>query len=159
MKPVYQDRFGLGQGNCAWACVASLFEISLDDLRFPPPTDDNLREWTNLNMPDTEFHYRDLGFNYRVVEGYPDVEGVGTGRWAYDLPDEWDPPAADYWLASVNSLGLKRPVEDSYYPMPALHMVVMRGRDLVHDPNPKYAARMPYTPTVVAQSWWTKKTP
>lgn len=152
MRKVYQDRFGYGEGNCAWACISTLFDIPLDDLRHPPPCAEDLLRWTQEYMPHLEYHHIDLGRNFRLVEGYDYVEGVGTERWTYDLPDAWDPPVEGYWLASINSLGLKRPVEDPYYPMPALHMVVMRGRELFHDPNAQYAD---YEPTVVMQTWWT----
>jgi hypothetical protein len=154
-RRVYQDRFGYGEGNCAWACVATLFGVGLDRLRLPPPSDSELMAWSKGAAPMLEFHNRDLATNYRIEEGYEDVEGVGTGRWAYDVPDEWEPPVPGFWLASVNSPGLKRPVEDPYYPMPALHMVVMCGRDMYHDPNPRYADLVPYEPTVVGQTWWT----
>jgi hypothetical protein len=129
--------------------------LDIETLRYPPPTDTDLAKWTSDTFDSIEYHYSDLAHNFRVVEGFPDVEGVGTGRWAYDLPEVWEPPTEDYWMASVCSLGLKRPVEDPYYPMPALHAVVMRGASLVHDPNAAYADRVPYEPTVVAQSWWT----
>lgn len=155
MRPVYQNRFGYGAGNCAWACVASLFELELDSLPAKPPAALDMLEWSKEALPHLKFNNRDLGYNYRIEEGYPDAEGVGTGRWTYDLPDAWDPPTDGYWLASVNSLGLKRPVEDPYYPRPALHMVVMHGRRLVHDPNPRYAVLLPYRPVVVEQTWWT----
>jgi hypothetical protein len=33
VKPVDQDKFGAPEGNCWTACVASILEVSLDDLR------------------------------------------------------------------------------------------------------------------------------
>lgn len=152
---VSQDRFGNGEGNCVWACVATLFGLPLDRLRLPPPCAQELLDWTKENAPTLEFHDVDLARNYRIEEGFPDVEGVGTGRWAYDVPDEWEPPVQGFWIAGVESLGLKRTVEDPYYPMPALHAVVMHGRTMFHDPNPKYADRVPYEPRVVTMEWWT----
>lgn len=151
MRPVFQDRFGYGEGNCAWACVASILEIDLDDLRFPPPTDADLLAWTEQHT-SLRYNFVDLGTNFRVVGGFPDAPSVGTGRWTYDLPAEWTPPPTEFWMATINSLGLERPVSDPYYPMPALHAVVMQGRKIAHDPNPAYA--LPYDPTVVAMSWW-----
>jgi hypothetical protein len=155
MKPVYQDRMGYGQGNCVWACIASIFEIPLELLRYPPPCETVLRRWTAREQPYLQFHYTDLSTNYRLVEGYPDVPGVGTARWAYDVrePDDYDPPEAEFWIASIPSPVLKRPIEDSYYPMPALHAVVMQGRECVHDPHPDYAIN-PY-PRVAAAARWT----
>lgn len=148
MIPVFQDRFGFGTGNCAWACVASILGVDLDALRFPPPTTEDLLAWTQEN---TSFYYNwaDLGSNYRLV----DLEGIGE-RWTYDLPEEWTPPPVEFWMGTIFSPGLERDVSDPYYPMPALHAVVMRGRELIHDPNPAY--EVPYEPTVVGMSWWTE---
>lgn len=155
LKPVYQDQFGYGKGNCVWACVASLFDIPLDDLRLPAPTDEELSAWFEEQLPDLELHHRDMAVDYRVIEGYPYVEGVGTGRWTYDLPKKWTCPTRGYWMASIHSPGLMTPVESHYYPMPGMHMVVMKGRKLVHDPNPNY--EVPYEPEIVEQHWWTKR--
>lgn len=154
MRKVFQDKFDFGKGNCVWACIASLFDLELSDLDYAPPTSQDLIDWTKREMSDLEFHNVDYGYNYRVVDGYEDCEHVGTGRWTYDLrPDEEKiKPTTEFWLASVHSLQLKRPICDSYYPMPALHMVVMQGDKLWHDPNPKNPRD--YEPTVVMASWW-----
>lgn len=154
MIPVYQDQFDYGRGNCMWAAIASVFEVNLEQFRLcAPPCGDDIRKWTEIAYPHLTFHYRDLCTNYRVVKGFPDVPNWRTGRWAWDDPDQdaWEPPPAEYWIASVHSQRLKRPVEDGYYPMPALHAVVMNGHKMVHDPNPKNGA---YTPIVCGQSWW-----
>lgn len=48
MKPVDQTRFGVGEGNCFSACVASLLEIDLDDVPFfmgADNWDEALLEW------------------------------------------------------------------------------------------------------------------
>lgn len=159
MKKVYQDRFGF-EGNCVWACISSVFDIPLDELRFPPASVQALEAWSEANLPHLKFRNQDLATNFRLEGDFPHAEGVGTERWAYDLPERWYPPKAaatgGYWLASVYSLGMEREENDPYYPLPSLHMVVMRGRELVHDPNPNYADRVPYTPTVVMKTWWTK---
>lgn len=154
-RKVYQDRFGNGEGNCVWACVATLFGLPLEQLRLPPPAAPELLDWTKENTPALAFHNVDLATNFRLIDGYKDVKGVGPSRWAYDIPDTWEPPVRGFWIAGVNSLGLKRTEEDPYFPMPALHAVVMLGREMYHDPNPSYADRVPYEPTVVDKSWWT----
>lgn len=158
MKPVFQDTFGHGQGNCAWACVASLFELSLPEAQqhFGPPDFQDLREWTKLFRPELEYKYIDLGYDYEIVDGFPDCEGVGTGRWTYKIAADWEPPDASltdgYWLATVPSQKLVRPVSDPYYPMAALHMVVMRDRVCVHDPNPNND--LIRHPQVIDLHWW-----
>lgn len=150
---VYQDRFGNGKGNCAWACIATIFGLSLDDLRYPPPYTTDILRWTEETYPGLAYNNVDHGRNYRIVEGFPDVPGVGSGRWTYDLPDDYDPPPAEFWMATVFSPGLKRGVEDPYYPMPGLHAVVMQGKTLYHDPNPAYETPRDVTP-VVMKTWW-----
>lgn len=163
MKPVFQDTFGHGNGNCAWACVASIFELSLPEAQgvFGPPDESELRIWTRMKLPDMTFHSIDLGYDYEVVDGYPDCEGVGTGRWTYKVAADWEPPDASatggYWMATIPSQKLVRPVEDPYYPMFALHAVVMFGRLCVHDPNPNN--RPDPSPLVVDQHWWTNGAP
>ena len=37
MKPVYQTREGYPNGNCLQACIASVLEVSLDDVPEIPP--------------------------------------------------------------------------------------------------------------------------
>lgn len=167
MIPVFQDRHGFGQGNCVWACVASIFEIPLDTLRYPPADDADLEAWTVKNRPSLVFHHLDFAYDFEVVEGYPDIGDLGgTGRWSYKVPEEWEAPfdpgpwitpaPLDFWIASIPSPGLERPVEDPYYPMPALHAVVMYGKELVHDPHADYECPRKIE-TVERCSWWTRR--
>lgn len=154
MRKVFQDKFDFGKGNCVWACIASLFDLNLADLRWPPPSSEMVMEWSKGELPHLDYHNVDYGTNYRIEEGYPDCQYVGTGRWKYDLRPENEriKPTVEFWIASVNSLQLKRPICDPYYPMPALHAVVMQGDKLWHDPNPKNPRD--YEPTIVMASWW-----
>jgi hypothetical protein len=148
MKPVFQTKFDWGQGNCAHACIASIFELPLEevDATLKDSYAQTIIDWTKQHLPHLEFHNRDLAYNYQVTK---------NEKWTYDVPKEWNPPTDEYWMAAVESRGLKRPDDDPYYPLPALHAVVMHGRELVHDPNPKYQG-LPLTPMVM-QSWWTLK--
>lgn len=43
MKPVFQDRYGIGRGNCVTACVASILECEIADL--PEFCDGEGPEW------------------------------------------------------------------------------------------------------------------
>jgi hypothetical protein len=95
------------------------------------------------------------GFRIEALPELVEKDDPVPERWTYDLPETWEPPVDYHWLASIYSPRLKRPVEDPYYPLPALHMVVMKGPVMVHDPNPDYADQVPYEPTVVMQTWWT----
>lgn len=137
--------------------MASIFEHPIERYHDcePGATDEKVKQWTEHGLPGWEYHSRDLAYNFRVEEGYPDCPGVGAGRWAYDLPDDYEPPPVEFWIATVYSPALKRPVEDSYYPMPALHACVFKGKELAHDPNPAYA-NYPPERTVVMLNWFTK---
>lgn len=159
MIPVYQDTFGHQEGNCAWACIASIFELCLDDLRGERsgPTDYNLRVWTEENLPDHEYHYVDRARNYHLVPGPSVPEHPYPERWCYDVPEgPFLPPEPEYWIGVIFSLEITRPPEDPYYPMPGLHAVVMRGIEMVHDPHPRNPWPRP-TPPIVAMSWWTTR--
>jgi hypothetical protein len=151
MRRVWQDRFGFGDGNCAWAALASIFNLDYPPRGYPPACIEDFKAWTSRFRPDLCVHERNLATNYRVVEGFPDYEGVGSGRWTYDIPETWEPPVDDWWIATVQSQSLKRPISDPYYPMPALHAVVMCGPDFVHDPNPRNEQKMM---PLIAQTWW-----
>jgi hypothetical protein len=126
-------------------------QFTLEDLRYPPPYDDDIAEWTSKNLPGMYYHSRDLCTNYRMDDE--------TGKWSYDYPtDSLVPPVAGFWMAAIPSPGLKLPPEDPYYPMPALHAVVFKGSRLYHDPNPKYKGHwVNKFPVVLRLNWWSDK--
>jgi hypothetical protein len=144
--PVHQQHFGWGAGDCAWAVLASIFEEPLESFaydRLMAPSDADLIKLTEQRWPHLRYIDMDLCKDYRVVEDAgPDVEGIGTGRWAYEVPDPEHllPPIADatggYYLGSLHSQKLMCPPENPYYGMPGLHAVVMKDRTVAHDPNP-----------------------
>jgi len=158
--PVNQTKFGYGQGNCAAACIASIFERDIENIDLVHAYNSDIMKWTRDNRPDLDYHNIDLAQNFRAVDGFPECEFYGTQRYTYDLPDSWQPPTLGFWMASVYSPGLKRPVEDAYYPLPGLHAVVFQGDKLAHDPNPAYAD-LPndrYDDQMVMMTWWEKAT-
>ncbi len=120
--------------------MASIFEIEEADLKlydFLAPDKDDTRKWTELVHPELEFHDEDCAYDFELIDA--DLAwGGDPQRWTYKVPDSFEAPTARFWIASVFSPGLTRPTTDPYYPMPALHAVVMRGKKLVHDPNPNY---------------------
>jgi hypothetical protein len=150
---VWQDTYG-SMGNCTWACIATIFpQFSLDDLRYPPPYDHNIADWTNENLPGLHYHSRDLCTNYRMVD---------EDRWTYDYPMKpWEPPVPGLWMATIPSPGVRLPESDPYYPGPGLHAVVFDGDALFHDPNPRYVDywkkmdvwKIP--PRVFRLNWWS----
>lgn len=165
MIPVYQQHFGWGEGDCTWACLASIFEEPLESFAYSKVmalSDGDLMKLTEQRWPHLEYVHADLATNYRIVDGPYDVPGVGSQRWAYDLPrpDKWAPPlcgATDYfYLGSVHSQKLMHPVESPYYGMPGLHSVVMHGREVAHDPNPNndpYGEPLP----IVGIGFWVQR--
>lgn len=148
MRPVYQTKFNYGEGDCFSACVASIFEVLLSAATMRPYPDD-IVAWTQRNYPALEYVSIDLCTNYKAHED----------RWTYDLADinTIAPPTRGYWIASVPSLRLKRPPSDPYYPMPALHAIVMRGAAQVHDPNPNYGT--PNYSQIAASLYWVVSDP
>lgn len=156
MIPVYQTRFGWGEGDCFWACLASIFEEPLESFHYGKllaPNDPDIAKLSECRWPRLKFHFDDLGRNYRLVDG-PSVPGhPHPQRWKYDPPAEWDAPTLGYWIASVFSQKLRHPIESPYYGMPGLHAVIMHGRHVVHDPNPH---NVPYeSVSPIMRTWWT----
>jgi hypothetical protein len=148
VKPVFQDRFGWGEGSCAWACIASIFELPLAQFeRCRPPNDSDIQKWTECALPHLMVASRDVATNYRMI--YSPYVGL---KWTYDVAGVCEPPTDDYWIATVHSNAVKSPPESDWWPMPGLHAVVMHGSEFVHDPNPKYQG-MPLPP-MVSQLWW-----
>lgn len=73
MKPVDQTRFGKPHGNCYAACIASVFEVLLEDLPRLHMVEDN---WEN----DLEKWLEPRGFVV-ISMGYPKPRDI------QDLPD------------------------------------------------------------------------
>lgn len=75
MTPVFQDRFGgpdapwEEQGNCHAACLASIFDVSLDEV--PEPTEENWYEphfeWLGEQGYQTWWH--DVGYEHPIQPG------------------------------------------------------------------------------------------
>ncbi len=156
MRPVFQDQFGYGSGNCAWACIASIMECEIDDLGcrgLASPTDPDIDKLTELRWPGLESRHEDCAYDFEMVAVPLDWGGDLGVRWTYKVPGRWTPPTQGHWMASIFSPGLTRPKSDPYYPLPALHAVVMRGAEKVHDPHPDYADTELLSP-VVMKYWW-----
>jgi len=107
MKPVFQTKFGDGVGNCLNACVASIFEIGINDI---------------------------IDFNeYSAQLGNSKYNSVGLWHWAKEngyflcnsSKKEDIPNYIQFYIATGNSPrgNLK-------------HAVVFSGGKLVHDPHP-----------------------
>lgn len=155
MIPVFQTQFGYGKGSCHLACIASIFECEEADLKlydFLAMDEEDTAKWTECCRPELEFHSEDLGYDFELVDASP-AWGGDPQRWTYKVRETYEPPPVEFWIASIFSPAVKRPMADPYYPMPALHAVVMRGNQIAHDPNPAYDT-VGHIPRVVMKSWW-----
>lgn len=112
MKPVYQTRFGGSeappgeQGDCLAACLATVFETSLEEAPEMPPylgDDDDMRWWDTMEAWCMERGV--LPFHVLVEDG---------------------PLPLTYYILLVQSPSL---------PPPDGHAIVARGKEIVHDPN------------------------
>ena len=110
MKPVYQTRFGKGEGNCLNACVASLLELPLGGSEGVPEQNDGaLRSW---------LLERDMGsvwvtrIRREATPPEPYVELAGGGSY--------------YFAAGISP---RDPGVD--------HAVVYSDGELQHDPHPE----------------------
>lgn len=156
MKPVYQRHLTWGAGDCAWACLASIFEEPLDSFcydRLEALDAGDLAKLTECRWPHLRFYEEDCCYDFELVDADP-AWGGDPQRWTYKVPKTFEPPTDGYWMASVASPRLKRPTEDPYYPMPALHAVVFKGDQLVHDPNPNYNVEYD---RIHMKSWWEER--
>jgi hypothetical protein len=139
---------GNGGGDCVAACLATIFEIPLDEVGIADgPSATELADWTRRRYPWLECREQDHGKDYREVEG---------GLWTYDIPEESPAPlTGGIWMASVVSpSGLLR--HGPYAGSPVLHCVVMRGRQCAWDPSP---SRDECFGVVVLQTWWVARDP
>lgn len=140
MKPVFQTSFfdpeDETRGNCLHACIASIFEWSIDFLDLPNPCySQDVIDWTNRYWPGWQCVDMDYRTNY--LESSKPTEERPEGGWVYDDPSEWFAPHYGYWIGTIYSPRIKRPKSDPYWPRSGLHAVVMKGYKLAHDPHPE----------------------
>ena len=133
MRGVYQTRKGFGRGNCVAACLATVLEVPLEEVDWIQGYSQEIVAYTKRWLPAWEYVSVDMGYDYDLVP-MPEL-GEGQSRWTYKLYPYEKPPTEGYWFASVPSKSLVRPPENDYYPLPALHFVVMKGDELAWDPN------------------------
>ena len=107
MKPVDQDRFGAGTGNCFSACVASILELPLSEVPFFMSPEDwwpPFVEWCAARGWEAAFHYgteyKPLG--YSIAGGLsPRFEGCGHACVALDGNVVHDPHPDRLGLPSI----------------------------------------------------------
>lgn len=132
MRPVEQTEFWAPaegdapekRGNCVAACLASLFEVPIEDCAGVIYYN-QLCEWTKERFPALSV----------------DQVGVGDSWGQTRDPEaylEWPTEhfCFGYWMATVWSPRVVDLVGDDGYMEWGLHAVVMRGSDLAWDPFP-----------------------
>lgn len=131
------------RGNCYAACVASVLEIPLEALpELHGSQDTGLNAWLAIHYPGIQVRSRD----------HP------PALMADVFPTDW-PWRTGYWLATVESTRFTEecryhvveggePLPPFWYDVagcphcggsgerPGFHLVVCRGREIVHDPHP-----------------------
>jgi hypothetical protein len=112
VTPVDQTRFGHGAGNCLAACIASLLDLSIDQVFDIPEGGKDPDYWGIVDRWLTE---RGLGLAYVTVRKEGDDERLGATVRI--------PPDAHYmaWGESPRNLS---------------HSVIYRSGELIHDPHP-----------------------
>jgi hypothetical protein len=118
VKPVDQRYFAgptVPLGDCFRACVASIFELELDEV--PHFMDLDYRIW-HVDRSKSNW--------WSMVNAWAWDFGVGFNRLSYPArrrPKNWHP---GWWIASVRSR-----CQDG-----ATHAIVMHGNEVKHDPSP-----------------------
>jgi hypothetical protein len=118
MKRVFQTEFG-ERGNCFEACLASILELD-DVYSVPRNTESNQRVQDYFERLDRRLLH---GCGLQIVAiNVPDKTEKGK-------PDRLPDHVSDdvWWIAHI------KPADEA----PFHHAVVMRGRELAHDPDPK----------------------
>lgn len=114
MKPVMQTKFGAPEGNCFAACIASILELTLEQVNVPGTEGwgASLDRWC-----------KNRGYAYLWLDTSSLTAKLGNGEpgwfWSSDL----------YWIATG-------PCDREQDGKPLPHSVVFLGDNPVHDPNP-----------------------
>ena len=83
MKPVFQTKFGVPEGNCFAACLASVFEIELDEVPDFGIADDwyiKFSDWMKVrfDIRPLELHIPAMSRQNWKPNGYHLISGVGS---------------------------------------------------------------------------------
>lgn len=126
MRPVDQTTFA-PQGNCLQACLASIFDLPLNEVvdTTPPPEDDHAAFYSQHNLVQKWLEAR--------------------GYWTWNLEGDWCPKRGIRFLDDGETsvpADFLWPYPPGYYigggksPRGVEHAVVMRAGYIVHDPHP-----------------------
>ncbi len=119
MRRVDQTTFGSPGGNCFSACVASMFELSIDDVPYFMGDESDGDEWC---------HRFEKWLCPRGL--YPVLLGIDPDPPKDDHKNAWRPQGL-YILSGKSPRDTGENKDD-----PLLHSVLARGHRLIHDPHP-----------------------
>ena len=114
MKPVMQDKFGLG-GNCLSACIASLLELPLSEV---PSFHGDFPENTAEDNPEA------VQVFWANVHRFLNARGYGMFHMDIDSPEDLK------FMSGYFLIGGKSPRGYS-------HSVIYTKEGLAHDPHPE----------------------
>lgn len=109
MTPVFQTKFGPEEGNCFRSCVASILDVTLEDLPEFTPKDGQNHEWRVI-------------LNTWLLE-----RGLSYSEFRYYTFDKSLLPDMGFYIAIGYAPG-----SDFRH----LHAVVHKNQEIVHDPHP-----------------------
>lgn len=132
-------------GDCVRACVASIFEMELDEV---PHFVEIMYQRQARHELSKEWEHTQWG----LMNSWAWSFGIGVNQVTYqsqghylwsDEPLQYHP---GYWIGTVQSRDpAVAKMNEKEKPGRSTHAVVMNGPDLVHDPNPDSRAKlMPY---------------
>lgn len=108
MKPVYQTKFGEGEGNCLPACIASIFELPLEVIpHFCKIGGDDWQKELNKFLEPYHLYHIEMDIREKENEGFKDV------------------------VKGYHLINGKSPRGDFY------HSIVGKDGKAIHDPHPK----------------------
>lgn len=137
MKPVFQNKFGINNGNCMQAVVASLLELELEAVPEFRGKGNEYTWWEEYvdYMESRGYEYVKIAFNPRNLGGY------GEDQLKEIIEGKHEGIKGDFFFASVYSPTLFDRIQFVYnekYSKPTHAVVVDKELNIVHDPHPHY---------------------
>lgn len=174
MKPIEQTRFYVPgdsifepdreRGNCLSACIASIFEVSIEDAESAAEYASNTREWVEARFPGVSIAERELGKRPRDraeiltdYQSWPSEAPYHNGFW---IGTFWSPRILDRpmygcgcpWDEQDNFVGANpdcrwcagEPLRRYMGVDWGMHAVVMKGGKVAWDPHSLSRERKEY---------------
>ena len=160
---LYEEGPPVYRGNCVQACVASLFDLPIDSVPdMHGRTDQMLNEWLSVHYPGVVVQSRDetpaSGDDFPHRHGYwiATVESPRfTEQCSYHVAENDDgtpkgEPMPPFWYFKDDCPHCK-----GTGTRPGYHAIVMKGREVVHDPHPDAEGYgYEYVGRFVAATWF-----